>query len=397
MKILVLGSRVPWPLRDGGALATYHMLKGLASAGVSVTFFSYNTRKHFVTDDVIQTNFDFCKVITSNLDASVSVLGAMAALISGKNYNISRFESEAGVNKLKKVLESENFDLVHVEGLYAAPLMKALTHTAIPAVLRQHNVEFEIWEKLANPQKNPVSKWYMKKLAAGLKKYEINTLKTFHNILAISPSDLMEFQKINPTAFHMFFPAGIELPELGNSTFQKYNFCHIGSMEWLPNVEGVSWFIDSIWPEILKKYPQAKFHIAGKGLNKNDPRFLGLNVVNHGEVDNAGAFLRQHGIMVVPLHAASGIRMKTIEAMGLGVPVISTFIGTSGLEISNKNCLRVANDLQEWLSAATAFTEDDQAREEVTANAREFVSQNFGNAALIPKLIAYYQKILSAH
>jgi hypothetical protein len=131
MKLLVVGSRIPWPLKDGGAIATYQMLKELAAQGTDIVYFSFNTRKHHVTSAEIEEHFNFCRVIDVPLDANPTMLGAMKALLSGKNYNISRFESEKANQALKELLRQEKFDWVQLEGLYASPFLATIRETEI--------------------------------------------------------------------------------------------------------------------------------------------------------------------------------------------------------------------------------------------------------------------------
>ena len=103
--------------------------------------------------------------------------------------------------------------------------------------------------------------------------------------------------------------------------------------------------------QVLSKLPQAKFHLAGKGLNPQDPRFFQTGVVNHGEVPNAEDFMHQHGIMIVPIQAGSGIRIKSLEAMALGVPIVSTSVGAQGLSVTSGAEMYIADQPQAFAEA----------------------------------------------
>ena len=150
MKILVLGSRIPWPLRDGGAIATYNMLKAMSALGIDVTYFSYNTQKHFVSQKEIDTHISFCKVICQPLNTNTNPLDAFLNLFSNESYNISRFKNADAYGNLELLLKNEAFDLIHFEGLYSTPFLSIVRNlVAVPIVLRQHNVEYQIWERLA--------------------------------------------------------------------------------------------------------------------------------------------------------------------------------------------------------------------------------------------------------
>ncbi|MCC7297359.1 MAG: glycosyltransferase [Bacteroidia bacterium] len=396
MKILVLGSRVPWPLHDGGAIATYGMLKELAAQEADVAFFTYNTKKHFQSESVIKKAFDFCKVIAFDIDTSLSIFGAFKSFISGENYNISRFVNNNASIELEKLLNHSQFDVIIIEGLYAYPLWNGLKHKpAIPVVLRQHNVEFLIWEKLSETHKNIAKRKYLKYLSAGIKKYELKAIQSVQNILAITRADMEIFKEIHPKANHFYFPAGIHIENLGEREVEnEYAFCHIGSMEWIPNQEGVKWFISEIFPGIKKKYPEAEFHIAGKGLQANDPQYAAEGVINHGEVDDAKAFQQTFHITVVPLQSGSGLRMKTIEAMALGNVVISTSVGIEGIPAQNGKEVIVANTPEDFLEAFSALFESNELRKSMVQHANEMVGKEFGLKQGIQKLLEFLNKII---
>ena len=127
MKVLVLGSRIPYPLRDGGAKASYQLLQILHSLNYEVTFFSFNTKKHFAKDELIKDKFSFCRVITHELDGTVKPLKALWNLLIGRSYNLSRFSSPEAQNKLRGLLENESFDVVHFESLFTIPFLETVS------------------------------------------------------------------------------------------------------------------------------------------------------------------------------------------------------------------------------------------------------------------------------
>lgn len=398
MKILVLGSRIPYPQRDGGAIATYGMLKEMASQGCDVTFFSFNTKKHFVSDKDIREQFSFCKVIPVYLDANPTSIGAFKALLGGKNYNIARFESNTANTALEKLLLSESFDVIHFEGLFAVPFLPVVLKHASKAVkvLRQHNLEYTIWERLAAAEKNAIKQWYLHNLANSLKKYEIKVLEQFQWIVSITAADEEEFKKINPKAAFFLYPAGMEFDKtVVQKETGEHTLCHIGSMEWMPNVQAVQWFVDEVWPKIVQHYPDAEFHIAGKSLQQNDPRFLFRGVVNHGEVSNAREFVSNYAIVVVPLLSGSGLRMKTLEAMVLGKAVVSTPMGAEGIEYTDGKNIMIAHNPSEWVSAIGKLFENKQQQESLGSEGRKLVLQHYSLQKNTENLLQFYKNALS--
>ncbi|NBX63414.1 MAG: hypothetical protein EBT66_00410, partial [Bacteroidetes bacterium] len=147
MKLLVIGNRVPWPLHDGGAIATYGMLRSLAENGAEVHFFTFNTKKHFAEIATIEKYFGFCKVYLQPLDAGVRVGKALLNLLTGGSYHMERYDDGRAALALGELMDSEGFDVVLVEGLYSVPVyLRAVSarRYSTPAAYRAHNLEYQI-------------------------------------------------------------------------------------------------------------------------------------------------------------------------------------------------------------------------------------------------------------
>ena len=431
MKILVLGNRVPWPLHDGGAIATYGMLRSLAENGAEVDFFSFNTKKHFAENAIIEKYFGFCKVHLVSLDASIKPLKALWNLLFGGSYHMERYDNLDAAVELYDLIQSSNYDCVMAEGLYSMPIalrvMKQLSVKAdglgsneihensnesvqkksIKWVYRSHNLEYQIWERLAISEQQPLKRWYFALQSKRLKRYEIDAWCQMDAIVPIVETDstviqatVSEIQKnnqlnsgysvLNQPQIHVYQP-GIAIESPFAFVHRPLSIFHIGSMEWQANEQGVMWFLKKVWPLVLSAQPNVKFHLAGKGLSKTDPRFFQTGIVNHGEVDDAEVFMQSHGIMIVPIQAGSGIRIKSLEAMALGVPVVSTSIGAQGLTVESGTQMIIADDPEGFADGIIQLLWNPAASQEMTQQARVYVEQHHNLKRNTAELIAFLQ------
>ena len=431
MKILVVGNRVPWPLHDGGAIATYGMLRSLAENGGEVDFFSFNTKKHFAENAIIEKYFGFCKVHLVSLDASIKPLKALWNLLFGGSYHMERYDNLDAAVELYDLIQSSNYDCVMAEGLYSMPIalrvMKQLSVKAdglgsneihensnesvqkksIKWVYRSHNLEYQIWERLAISEQQPLKRWYFALQSKRLKRYEIDAWCQMDAIVPIVETDstviqatVSEIQKnnqlnsgysvLNQPQIHVYQP-GIAIESPFAFVHRPLSIFHIGSMEWQANEQGVMWFLKKVWPLVLSAQPNVKFHLAGKGLSKTDPRFFQTGIVNHGEVDDAEVFMQSHGIMIVPIQAGSGIRIKSLEAMALGVPVVSTSIGAQGLTVESGTQMIIADDPEGFADGIIQLLLNPAASQEMTQQARVYVEQHHNLKRNTAELIAFLQ------
>jgi len=376
MKILLIASRIPYPLRDGGAIATFNQFKGYSGSGHSVRMFALNTRKHFVDAETIHRVLElYGPVETYAIDTGIRWQAALLNLFSRRSYNIERFDDPGFHALLARHLENNRYDLVQFEGLFTAPYVHTVrAHSGARLVLRQHNVEYRIWEKQAAAEPNPLKRAYLSLLASRLRQYETSILPAFDGIAAITADDAAILQKHAAQVRVGTIPAGIELPEPkpeGNPNA----LYHIGSMEWMPNQSAVLRLLQRIWPLVSAKNPQSTLHLAGKGMPKAILPELPSRVYNDGEVADAARWSEPFGILCVPLLAASGVRMKTLEALAEGKWVVSTSVGAAGLPLEHeKHCL-IADSDAEFASAILRLQADASLRQKLRKHGLELASQ----------------------
>lgn len=393
MKVLIIGSRVPWPLRDGGAIATYNLLKGLSESGVEVSFLTLNTNKHFAEDNEIFEQLDFLEVIGyRNIDTSVKILPALLNLFSSRSYNIDRFISSGFREDIIEELNDKKYDLIQFEGLFVASYAEGLD-TALPKVLRQHNIEYKIWESLAETCKPGLKKWYLKLLSRRLRKFEHQILKHFDAVVSITEDDGKEIEAMGYKGLNLTIPAGIEVKSIPTASPDYNTLYHVGSMEWMPNLQAMEWFRYSIWPIIEKAHKEATFYMAGKNMPASSFSWQNSRFNVAGEIPDLNLFSSDKSILVVPLQSGSGIRIKTIEAMMAGKAVVTTSFGARGIPLEHgKNCL-MADSETDFANAVLSLLNDTGLRNRIAENGRQFALANYSNQSVSEKWKQFYQKL----
>lgn len=399
MKVLVIGNRVPWPLRDGGAIATFQLLKDLVENNNDVVYFTFNTQKHFVEKEAIDEHLGFCRVLTREKNSTPNFIEGALNLLNSSSYFLSRYSDAQGTERLKALLKKENFDLVQVEGLYSwplvSPLLDDLKKKNIPVLYRAHNVESQIWERVCEDEKNVFKRWFLRNQTQKLKQEEIEVVNGVDGVVAISSDDASFFKKYGAEKVYVFMPS-IWQGILPLKKIQPNAIFHIGSMEWEANVAGIHWFLRKVWPLLIEKLPDLQFHIAGKGINKHEQMFFQAGVVNHGEVADADDFIKNHGIGIVPIQAGSGIRMKLIQCMALGVPCVSTGVGVQGLNLDpDKPEVMIADNPKEFANAITYLLGHWRETIELGKRSHLYVQENHHPLKNLQGLEEYYRSFIN--
>lgn len=401
MRILQLCHKPPLPPVDGGCIAMHNITKGLLNNGQEVNVLAIETPKHpvklqaFPKDYLQKTRFE-----SVFADTTVRVMDGIRAVLKRKSYHIERFNSKDMACKLAEILKHEHFDIVHVESIYMTPYVDVIRkNSSAKIVVRMHNIEHQIWERLASNESNPFMKFLYHVNEKQLRKVEDSILNKVDGYMTISEPDYLYFEKTAPEIPGVVIPFGIDMDnyELEDDFIasDKPSLCHIGSMNWSPNIEGIEWFLDDVWPLIHEAHPDLEFTVAGHGTPDHLMQRKDANVKFVGTVPDANEFMLDHELMIVPLLSGSGIRVKIVEAMALGRVVITTSVGAEGLSVENGKHLFIADTPEEYLSVINKCIQTPDLCTIISENARGFISLHHNNELITDKLLDFYHQVLA--
>lgn len=396
MKILTILFRVPYPLRDGGAIALYNLVKGLSDQGHDLTVLSYNTTKHFV-DPLPEEITSLGKVITVEIDNRIKPLKALMNLFGSQSYHVERFVSEEFGKTLQAILEEATFDVIHFDGLFTSMYLDVARKYApnTPCTLRQHNVEHQIWQRVAEGAKG-VKKAYLTSLAKRLDKYERSVIPRFDAIIPITSIDAQMFERLGAKKQYVL-PVGVDTSRFESEVIAERNSVfHLGSLDWMPNQEGVRWFVESVWPLVLAEEPEATFHIAGRYIPDWVHAYHGKNnVFVVGEVDSAADFMHSKEIMIVPLKSGSGMRVKIIEGFAARKAIVSTTVGAEGINYEKGKHIEIADAEKQFASKILILLNNEPKIKELGNHAHALVTREYSNEATVKGLVDFYTQLIS--
>lgn len=397
MNILQVTNKVPYPTKDGGAIACMNLTRGFSLLGHNVTVISMNTLKHRVLlKEIPESVKDLAEFKLVDVPARISVISALRNLIfSKKPYSAVRFISESFKTELQNLLKENQFDIIQLEGLYVCPYIPVIRENSNAKIAyRSHNIEHEIWNRSAVMAKGFV-KLYFKILSKRLRKFEIEILNSYDLLVPITERDGAILDKLGNKKPRHVSQTGIDASMLipNSKKLEHPSLFHIGSLEWAPNQEGLIWFLENCWPEIHLKYPELKFYVAGRNAPDWFQRKLALpKVIFKGEVADAYEFMNSKSIMLVPLLSGSGMRIKIIEGMALGKPIVTTCVGTEGISTTSGENIIVADDAIDFNQAIIELIENRDFFDKISKNAVEYIHEKFDNLVSSGALVEFYKK-----
>ncbi len=390
MRILLLCNKLPYPANDGSSIAIAKMIEGFVAEQAEVFVLSLNTVKHHKNPESIpqhlKNNMHFTVVdVNTNPTAPKAFLNLFQKL----PFHVSRFFQPNVGKILTQLLRENTFDIVQIEGIFMMPYADIVrANSTAKIALRTHNIEHLIWERTVKSHRLSPLKAYLQLQTRKLKRYELQCAKQADCVVAISAADEAFFAK--HAAKTIAIPCGIDAVH-PNPNIATGNFFHLGAMDWLPNQQGVDWLLTEVWPLVFAANKNLKLHVAGRAMSEKLRTLKAEGVVIHGEIDDAKSFRNTHGIMLVPLLAGSGIRIKIIEGMAEGIPVISTAIGAEGIPAKNEHDILLANSAQDFANAMLLLANNPAKCAQIGKNAAILAEQNFMNKTLANKLLAFYR------
>ncbi len=398
MNILLLCNKSPFPPSEGGPMAMNSIVAGLLEAGHTVKVMAFNSDKYHVDLDSIPEDYrKKTRIEFIDINLKINPIEAFKNLFSDESYHVKRFISEKFKERLVKVLKKERFDIVQLEMIYMAPYIETIRqHSKAVIVLRAHNVEHKIWERMAKKTFFFAKRWYINHLVRTLKNYEMGILDKVDGIAAITITDAAYFRRVTATPV-IDLPFGVDISKFSPvfEVADKPTFYHIGSMNWMPNEEAIKWFLKNVWDEVQKRVPEAKLYLAGRNMPKWLLKTKKKNVVVVGEVPDAHEFVNNHNVAVVPLLSGSGMRIKIIESMALGKTVITTLVGAEGIQYTEFEDIIIADNVPKMVENICRLYEHPEEAEAIGLNARRLIEEVYDNKKIINRLEIFYNELKS--
>jgi len=397
MQLLIIANKVPYPPKDGGSIATLTLARHFSYLGHQVDVLAMNTNKHYFNLDLLpeelSKNIRFIGVDT---EAPITPLGALKNLLFSKDAYISeRFYTKSFREKLKEVLQEKKYDIIQLEGSYMGlylPDIKTISQARVS--MRAHNLEYEIWERIAK-NASFIKRLYLSNLAKRIKRLEVEQLNTFSAIIPITQRDANSLKDLGCRIPMHITPTGmdVDISQIDHSEMEFPSVFHIGALDWPPNQEGLLWFFDEVWPLVLKKHPEIRFYLAGRNAPDKMKNLKVKNLVFVGEVDSAIDFMNSKAIGIVPLLSGSGMRIKIVEGMALGKVMVTTTIGAEGNPAKDHQELMIADTPQEFAAKICQLIENQSVYHTMSKAAINFVQKHFDNKNIAQSLINFYQSL----
>jgi sugar transferase (PEP-CTERM/EpsH1 system associated) len=398
MKLLWLNAGLLLPLDKGGKLRTWHVMRHLARRH-DITYLSF--------EDASQTEADRAgmREVCSRLETVPRTDAAKGTwrfhadvaryIVDPLPYAVAKYRSAAYRARIEELIAQERFDVVVCD--FLAPAVNVPARLACPSIVFTHNVEAEIWRRHAEQASNPFSKYLLTQQWRRMLRFEEASLARFDLTLAVSDADRRTFERLYPGSLHAephVVQTGVDTGffKPASTPAERTHMVFTGSMDWLPNEDGMVYFCREILPRIRQAEPDATLSIIGRAPTpavKKLGEIPGVEVT--GRVDDVRPHIARGAVYIVPLRIGGGTRLKIFEAMSMAKAVVSTTVGAEGLPVTRGRDIEIADEPARFAQSVIHMMRDAEARRAIESAARQIVverydwsaaAQDFENALL---------------
>ena len=383
MKILFLSNKLPHAEIAGSHRLIYNRMVRLKSLGHQIGIISLTTKENAKFKKIVNNIFDEVIVIPfkdrSFIDRVNDYLNPMLPAIFWKN------RSKTMMKKIGEVIQKSNYEIIISEfgemGLY---LYRNPYLPAIHKIVSCHRCLTDSFNKYISTSGVSLSlKLKCKIQLKRVKEYEFEMYNAMDHIITLTDEDRLNILNYSPQLPISVVPPGIDIDELNQkNTAKKPKFPLIimcGFFDNKSNKDAALWFIKSVWPLITSRNSKIKCWFVGKGINKEMIR-VSLNKSNITmipDIDDLRPYRKLASVFINPMRLGSGLRIKILEAMGSGLPVVSTSLGAAGIPAQNgENCL-IGDTPKEFADAVLWLINDKNLANRIGENAKNTVKQKY--------------------
>ncbi|MGA3186100.1 MAG: glycosyltransferase [Bryobacteraceae bacterium] len=389
MRILFLSPRQCWPAHSGAKLREYHFLRALSLRG-EVTYLHFTEPG---SAPLTREDLPFCHEVVAVPKPSAYGPWKMIQGVAGRwPLTILNYTSPEMTAAIARLTSGTRFDLVHLDSIHMMRCAEALPEAKI--VYNWHNIESEAMERYSATVASPAKRWYARHTAQKLRACESDILRTAIGHVVCSQRERDQLQRIAPKARIAVVANGVDMQYFANAGMRSapgQDLVFVGSMAYYPNAEAAVSFSGNVWLAVRARMPQTRLMIVGANPGPEVVALARLpGVAVTGTVPDVRPYYGSAWAAIVPLRTGGGTRLKILEAMAAGVPVISTPLGAEGLEVTPGRDILIAgaDDAEAWVRHLESLAE---CRQPLVTAALDLVRTRYDWEALGETLWSTYE------
>lgn len=395
MKILHIMPYSPVPPNFGGALRTYNILQRI-SKHHEVTLLLFGSKQD---EQNLRNEFGGAVrniyVMPEPWQRTYKRIAQLYSTVHIHSYFHMLAVNAAMQKKINQLLSAEQYDIVQTEFSH---MSNYTLHTSAVKILDAHNVEYDNFRRMSVNDHRPLRKFHYFLEYKKLQREEINGCGKQDALFVTSERDKAVFEKDLPGVPKFVVPNGVDSGffTAGDEQREPFSLVFTGMMAYVPNYDGILYFLDEIFPLILKKIPEAKIYIVGNRPPAHLTARASSKVIVTGYVDDVRPYIRKASVYVVPLRMGSGTRLKIAEALSMKIPIVTTSIGCEGINITSGENALIADDPASFAESVISLFKNPSLQRKLTVNGYELMKTTYDWSVISDKVLSYYAMLVNS-
>jgi sugar transferase (PEP-CTERM/EpsH1 system associated) len=391
MRILVVSPFLPYPPNWGFGKRVYHLMEVLSRTH-SVSLLTYADDSDAEHIAPLKAFCGAVHTVPSRPPKFGKRLAQLRSVASPRSFQRRSTYSDAMQRKLDELARSEPFDIIQVESSQMA-CFEFDPRSVV--VLDEHNVEYELYYRMYQSERSAIRRLFSWFEYHKFKREEVASWRTAAGCLMSSAREMEILRRVSPTTPVTVVPNAVDTEYLkpADEPVDPDAIVFTGLMKYRPNVDAAIFFVDEILPRILVRRPTATFYIVGGDAPPAVTRLASRNVVVTGTVDDVRPYVQKAAVVVVPLRMGSGTRLKVLEGLSMGKPMVSTSLGCEGIDLVHREHLLIADEPRSFASAVLELMSKPDTAATLGAHGRSLMLQRYRWEAAAHELDGFYGRL----
>ena len=341
----------------------------------------------------------FEKIWETRKDRSYTPGKVVKGLLGSVPLTVLNYSSTRARSFVSDLLKAGTFDSVQFGGEHLFPYIETVRAAPgrPPLVLDWHNVESELMSRYADESTSLPRRLIARRTAHLLRKIELQSLERCDAHTVVSQRERADLLARNSRPEIHVVPNGVDIAAYTSGTHSSpRTLLFVGSMDYHANVDAVTWFAREAWPAMAHRFPHLEFTVVGRSPSREVQMLASDRIRITGTVDDVRPYYSNALALIVPLRVGGGTRLKILEAMAMGVPVISTTIGAEGIAVTDGHNILLADSAKQMLAALDRIVSQPGLHRDLAEAGRRLVSENYDWTSIGNRLYDIHLRLIRA-
>jgi glycosyltransferase involved in cell wall biosynthesis len=397
-KVLVITGALPYPLVTGAKIRTFNLLRALAKEfEIELLTVIPSSRDKVLVQKITDAGIR-CHGLTRSDSRFMKIWDAMRSCFSSAPYLTRHYTYGAYRKKLINLMSDSSYDVVHCDSISMTGNLRGLDKNRL--ILTQHNIEQNIWAGYRDHAGGVLQKLFYGNQYRKVKSLEENLDRYYGFVVTVSENDRQMLAESFPEDKIIVVENGVDPGAYRNDTSpdKRSGVIFTGSLDWHPNIDGLEWFAEEIYPELMRIMPQCSTTVVGRRPSPAIIAALGdkVGISLYSDVPEIQPYLHSARVMMVPLRIGGGSRLKILEAFAAGIPVVSTSKGAEGLAATSGEDIIIEDNPKRFAEALVQIIQDEKLYQKLSQKGAELIEQRYAWNQVARPLADLWTKVADA-